>query len=94
VPVFQSEELIIDRLVKPDYPASLLARDVEGKVTVQALVDTVGQVVDVQVVASTGETLFEQAARDAVWQCRFRPYRRGGEASEVYAVFRFSFKIY
>ena len=94
VPVFQSEELIIERLVKPDYPPLLLARDVEGKVTVQALVDTVGQVVDVQVLASTGETLFEQAARDAVLQCRFRPYRRDGEASEVYAVFRFSFRIY
>src|SRR5215471_14488356 len=48
VPVFQSEELVIERLVKPDYPPLLLARDVEGKVTVQALVDTVGQVVDVQ----------------------------------------------
>lgn len=94
VPVFQSEELVIERLVKPDYPPLLLARDVEGKVTVQALVDTVGQVVDVQVLTSTGESLFEQAARDAVLQCRFRPYRQGGEASEVYAVFRFSFKIY
>jgi TonB family protein len=94
VPVFQSEELIIERLVKPDYPPLLLAREVEGKVTVQALVDTVGQVVDVQVLASTGETQFEQAARDAVLQCRFRPYRRGGEPSEVYAVFRFSFRIY
>jgi TonB family protein len=94
VPVFQSEELVIERLVKPDYPATLLAHDVEGKVTVQALVDTVGQVVDVQVVASTGEMLFEQAAQDAVRQCRFRPYRRNGEASEVYAVFRFSFRIY
>ena len=59
VPVFQSEELIIERLVKPDYPPLLLAREVEGKVTVQALVDTVGQVVDVQVLASTGETQFE-----------------------------------
>ena len=94
VPVFQSEELVIERLVKPDYPPLLLARDVEGKVTVQALVDTIGQVVEVQVLTSTGESLFEQAARDAVMQCRFRPYRLDGEASEVYAVFRFSFRIY
>ena len=94
VPVFQSEELIIDRLVKPEYPASLLEKNVEGKVTLQALVDTVGNVVEVQLITSTGESLFEKAAEEAVWLCRFRPYRSAGEASEVYAVFRFSFRIY
>jgi TonB family protein len=94
VPVFQSEELVIDRLVKPEYPPSLLEKNVEGKVTLQALVDTVGNVVEVQLITSTGETLFEKAAEEAVWLCRFHPYRAGGEASEVYAVFRFSFRIY
>jgi TonB family protein len=94
VPVFQSEELVIDRLVKPTYPPSLLEQNVEGKVTLQALVDTVGNVIEVQLVNSTGEALFEKAAEEAVWLCRFRPYRAGGEASEVYAVFRFSFRIY
>ncbi|HET9325707.1 MAG TPA: energy transducer TonB [Candidatus Eisenbacteria bacterium] len=95
VPVFQSEELVIDRLVKPTYPQALLDKNVEGKVTVQALVDTVGNVIEVQLVNSTGEALFEKAAEEAVWLCRFRPYRGGGgEASEVYAVFRFSFRIY
>jgi len=29
-----------------------------------------------------------------MWQCRFRPYRVRGEVHEVYAVFRFSFRIY
>jgi TonB family protein len=94
VPVVQSEDLVIEILVRPEYPNALLERDVEGRVTVQALVDTVGKVVDVQVMASSGESLFERAAETAVWQCRFRPYRRGGALSEVYAVFRFSFKIY
>jgi TonB family protein len=94
VPVFQSEELVIDRLVKPEYPPTLIEKNVEGKVTVQALVDTVGNVVEVQLLSSTGETLFEEAAEEAVRMCRFRPYRPGGEASEVYAVFRFSFRIY
>jgi TonB family protein len=94
VPVFQSEELVIDRLVRPEYPRPLLDRNVEGKVTLQALVDTVGHVVEVQVLASTGETEFEEAAAAAVRQCLFRPYRPGGAAREVYAVFRFSFRIY
>jgi TonB family protein len=94
VPVVQSEDLVIDRLVKPIYPTHLLERNIEGKVTVQALIDTVGKVVEVQVLASTGETLFERAAEEAVWQCRFRPYRQDGGTSEVYAVFRFAFRIY
>jgi TonB family protein len=94
VPVVQSEDLIIEHLVRPDYPASLLDQNVEGKVMVQALVDTIGRVVEVQVMASSGETLFERAAEAAVWQCRFQPYRRGsGTAREVYAVFHFSFRI-
>lgn len=94
VPVVQSEDLVIEVLVRPEYPNALLERDVEGRVTVQALVDTIGKVVDVQVMSSSGEDLFERAAEAAVWQCRFRPYRRAGALSEVYAVFRFSFKIY
>ena len=94
VPVVRSEDLVIDRLVRPDYPRVLLDKNVEGKVTLQALVDTIGRVIEVEVLASTGENLFEQAAEEAVRQCRFRPYRPDGEASEVYAVFRFSFRIY
>lgn len=95
VPVVRSEDLVIDRLVKPSYPEILLAQNIEGKVMIQALVDTVGKVIDVQVMASTGERLFERAAEDAVWQCRFRPFRQAGESpTEVYAVFRFVFSIY
>ncbi len=95
VPVVRSEDLVIDRLVRPEYPARLLEENIEGKVMLQALVDTVGRVIDVQVLASTGEPLFERAAEEAVWQCRFRPYRPvGAVASEVYAVFRFAFRIY
>jgi TonB family protein len=95
VPVVRSEDLVIDRLVKPAYPEKLLAQNIEGKVMIQALVDTVGKVIEVQIMASTGERQFERAAEDAVWQCRFRPFRRVGESpTEVYAVFRFVFSIY
>jgi TonB family protein len=94
VPVVQSEDLVIEKLVRPEYPSLLLEQNVEGKVMVQALVDTIGRVVDVQIMGSSGEAQFERAAEVAVWQCRFRPYRRAGSPSEVYAVFRFAFRIY
>lgn len=94
IPVLQSDELVIDHAVTPVYPEALRERNVEGKVTVQALIDTIGRVIDVEIVGSTGETLFEQAATTAVLQYRFRPYRLGGEVREVYAVVRFAFRIY
>ena len=85
-PVVQSEDLVIEKLVRPTYP--------EGKVALVALVDTTGRVASVDIMASTGERELEKAATEAVWQCRFRPYRVKGEVREVYAVFRFAFRIY
>jgi TonB family protein len=94
VPVVQSEELVIDHLVQPRYPPTLQEKNIEGKVTVQALIDTVGRVIEVQVLASTGETQFERAVEEALLQSRFRPYRRTEGIREVYAVFRYAFRIY
>ena len=42
----------------------------------------------------SGALQLDRAAEQAVRQCRFRPYRVAGEAREVYAVFRFAFRIY
>ena len=93
-PVVQSEDLVIERLVKPQYPEDARSRNIEGKVAVVALVDTTGSVAQVDVIGSTGERQLEKAATEAVWQCRFRPYRVNGEVQQVYAMFRFAFRIY
>jgi len=94
VPVVQSEDLVIDRLVRPAYPVDAFERGIEGKVTLQALIDTAGKVIDVQLVTSTGERQLEVAAEQAVWQCRFRPYLVDGRVSQVYAILPFAFRIY
>jgi TonB family protein len=94
VPIFQSDELIIEQLVRPEYPEDARQRGIEGKVAVLALVDTAGAVVEAQVMTASGEAQLDRAAEVAVRQCRFRPYRVGGETREVYAVFRFAFRIY
>jgi TonB family protein len=93
-PVVQSEDLVIERLVKPQYPEDARNRNIEGKVALVALVDTTGAVAQVDVIGTTGERQLEKAATEAVWQCRFRPYKVNGETREVYAMFRFSFRIY
>ena len=95
VPVMPSEDLIIEKLVRPAYPEHAYAHDIEGHVAVMALVDTNGRVVEVQVEASDpmARREFGEAASDAVWRCVFRPYRVKGMAREVYAMFHFSFTI-
>ncbi len=93
-PVIQSEDLIIEHLVKPEYPEDARSRNIEGKVALVALVDTTGHVAEVDILGSSGERQLEKAATQAVWQCQFRPYRVKGEVREVYAVFRFAFRIY
>ena len=93
-PVVQSEDLVIERLVRPTYPEDARQRNIEGRVAVVALVDTTGQVVRVDLMNSSGEALLDHAATDAVWSCRFRPYQHQGRVQEVYAMFRFSFRIY
>jgi len=94
IPVVQSEDLVIEHASTPVYPAAEIERSVEGRVMVQALIDTTGRVVDVQLLASTGVVPFERSSAEAVWQYRFRPYRPEGVTREVYAIFRFSFRIY
>jgi len=93
VPVVQSEDLIIEHAAKPIYPQMEEERGIEGKVMVQALIDTGGRVVDVQLLATSGVPAFERSAAEAVWLYRFRPYRPGGVPIEVYAIFRFVFRI-
>lgn len=95
VPVIQSEDLVIEKLVRPAYPAHALDHDIEGKLAVLALVDTTGRVVEVQVLASdaVADREFGAAASEAVWRCVFRPYRVQGKVREVYAMFRFNFTI-
>jgi TonB family protein len=94
VPIFQSDELVIETLVRPEYPEEARDRGVEGHVAVLALVDTLGRVSEAEVMDASGEPSLDAASRRAVMRCKFRPYRIGGEAKEVYAVFRFAFRIY
>jgi TonB family protein len=94
VPIFQSEELVITHLVKPEYPEEMRARGIEGRVSVLALIDTLGKVIDAEVMRASGQLELDRAAEVAVRKCLFLPYKEDGAAREVYAVFPFIFRIY
>lgn len=93
-PLVRSEELVIERLVRPTYPEEARERDIQGVVELVALVDTLGQVRQVQVVGGTREPMLESAAAKAILECRYRPYRVNDRVHEVWAAFRIAFTLY
>ncbi len=93
-PMIQSSELVIEAMEEPRYPEKLHAQGIEGRVALMALIDTTGRVADLTVVGGSGFAEFEASASEAVRNARFRPYRTGGAAQEVYALIRYRFRIY
>jgi TonB family protein len=93
-PIVRSEDLVIDRLVRPDYPEEARDKNIEGVVELVALVDTTGSVLQIQIVGGTHELMLEQAAAKAILQCRYRPYRVADQARRVWAAFRIAFSLY
>jgi TonB family protein len=93
-PVIRSEDLVIERLVRPDYPEEARDKNIEGVVELVALVDTTGSVEQIQIVGGTREPMLEHAAARAILECRYRPYRVRDEARRVWAAFRIAFSLY
>jgi TonB family protein len=93
-PIVRSEDLIIERLVRPEYPSEAREKNIEGIVEVLALVDTTGSVQQIQIVGGTHEPLLESAAAKAILECRYRPYRVDDQARRVWAAYRIAFSLY
>lgn len=77
----------------PRYPE--LARQVglEGLVTVKVLTDTVGGVSEVVLLASSGNSLLDEAAKEAAWKCRFTPGYQQGRPVPVWVAVPFRFRL-
>ena len=77
--VDQRPELVPNSCQPPQYPDSLRAAGVEGRVLVALVIDTAGQAEpgSVRVLSSTNIG-FEASARAAVVSCRYRAGRVGG----------------
>ncbi len=93
-PIIRSEDLIVEKLVRPEYPDAARDANIEGLVELVARVDTTGAVTEVHIVGGTHQPLLERAATTAVLQCVYRPYRVRENAEPVWAYYRISFKLY
>jgi periplasmic protein TonB len=63
----------------PEYPKRARERGQQGKVILQALVDTGGKTREVKIVKSSGFNLLDEAALVAVRKWEFAPMRRDGK---------------
>jgi TonB family protein len=80
------------RSQEPEYPERALAQRISGSVTVEFLVGTKGETLDVRVVASEPAGIFDRSAVNAVKRWRYEPYTVNGVPQEVTqrAIIRFS----
>jgi TonB family protein len=67
----EAPELI--RMVIPAYPEEAKRKNIEGRVMFQIVVDENGRVVEANVIHSVPPGIFEEAAREAIMQWRYRP---------------------
>jgi D-alanyl-D-alanine endopeptidase (penicillin-binding protein 7) len=65
---------------KPRYPAADLAAGHQGTVTLSFLVGASGKVEDSKVVRSSGYATMDEASREAIARCSFKPARKAGKA--------------
>jgi protein TonB len=88
-----SESYVILREVRPTYPQHEKERNIEGSVTVEVLVDTMGNVAHADVLEVVGPDSFGKAALEAVRQFEFQPPVENGEASTMWIKFDIKFRI-
>ncbi len=75
------------------YPAALRERGIEGELRLRVHVAPDGRAAEVQLLASSGWRLFDEAALAQVRGCRFRPARQGEQAVDDWVEFPVRFAL-
>lgn len=78
-------------LPKPVYPEMAKRMQLQGKVTIQVLIDETGKVISAHVL--DGHPLFKQAAERAAFQARFSPTRLSDQPVKVSGVISYNFVL-
>jgi protein TonB len=83
-------QTIADSCEKPPYPAGSRRANEEGDVRVRLLIDVNGTVLESKIERSSGYRRLDQAAMEALLQCKYRPTTVGGRpergwVTKVYA---------
>ncbi len=93
-PVPYSNDAIILKQVKPVYPPEMRERGIEGKVTIEVLVNEAGRVTEARVVSRLGPEAFEEAALTAIRQWEYQsPLDDRGRPMQFWARYRVNFTL-
>ena len=78
---------------RPHYPESARREGKEGRVLLRVLIDEEGRTKAVEVNASSGHELLDQAATEAIKKWRFVPARAGGKPVETWVKVPIDFQL-
>jgi protein TonB len=77
----------------PEYPPMARRNEETGIVTLQFLIDVDGRVIGSKVEGSSGHQRLDEAARQALSLCRFKPGTVDGKPEQSWARMRYEWKI-
>ena len=78
---------------KPDYPSASRRMEEEGTVTLKFLIGTDGRVLQADIEKSSGFNRLDEAARNALSKCQFRPGTVDGKPEQSWASIRYTWRL-
>ncbi len=78
---------------KPDYPSASRRMEEEGTVTLKFLIGTDGRVLQADIEKSSGFNRLDEAARNALSKCQFRPGTVDGKPEQSWANIKYTWRL-
>ena len=77
----------------PEYPPAARRLELTGAVVLRFLIDTDGHVIDSQVQTSSGHAELDDAAREALSRCQFKPGTADGKPQQSWAKLKYVWRL-
>ena len=78
---------------KPDYPSASRRMEEEGTVTVKFLIGVDGRVLQADIEKTSGFARLDEAARNALSKCQFRPGTVDGKPEQSWASIKYTWRL-
>lgn len=78
---------------KPDYPSASRRMEEEGTVTLKFLIGADGKVLQADIEKSSGFNRLDEAARNALSKCQFRPGTVDGKPEQSWASIKYTWRL-
>jgi protein TonB len=78
---------------KPDYPSASRRMEEEGTVTLKFLIGADGRVLQADIEKSSGFNRLDEAARNALSKCQFRPGTVDGKPEQSWANIKYTWRL-